>query len=124
MTYNFHEFENLLLSKLKTTSIGLAVITNAGSLIYENLQKLDNKKETLALATETILRITEIVNKLTAKIPELLIYKSTKAFLIIIPSYYQKHFYVFFGANSSSPEITQICLQNTIETFEKRYITS
>jgi len=121
MAEEYQEFENELLSKLETTSIGLAVINNSGSLCYENFKNIDDKNDILTIAAETITRISKVVKKLDTKYPEFLIFRGTKAFLILTPSLYKEHFYVIFGANSQSIGMAKICLQNAINTFEKRY---
>ena len=121
MDKEYQEFENEFLSKLETTSIGLAIINNSGSLCYENFKNIDDKNDILTIATEAITRISQVVKKLDTKYPEFLILRGTKAFLILTSSLYKEHFYVIFGANSQSMGMTKICLQNTINTFEKRY---
>ena len=115
MLIDYHECEKQLQLKLNTAKLGFVVLNDAGVPEYENLNQFKNKEQILAVAAETIQITTGKLKTLNSTLPEYMIFKGTKAFLILIPVIKDNHFYGIYGDNGLNVGMVRICLQNALE---------
>lgn len=119
MNHDFSRFKEMLVAKLTTQSLNVAVLNVQGELQYEDFG-LDNRRQAiLEIARQTIVTAQKSRGNQTCHVPEYLLYKGAEAFLLILPSRGTVNFYIIFCHNGLNVGMTRICVQNIIEIFEK-----
>ncbi len=117
---DYANFENLLISKLETSRPGIAVLDKTGNIHYESFNNLDYGKQSLEIAEETVLRLTNTVEQQKSDVPAYLILQGQNAFLILMPSIKYPHYYVVFNNNGLNVGMALLCVQNAIKAFEQQ----
>jgi hypothetical protein len=120
MERDYTEFKKLLASKLTTKSLSLAVLDDQGDLRFDDFRQGTRKNEIVEIARQTILTAKSDGTNRVRQFPEYMLYKGSDAFLLILPSKTTPNFYIIFCHNGLNVGMTRICVQNTIESFEKR----
>jgi hypothetical protein len=119
MHHDFSRFKKILAEKLTTQSLNVAVLNIQGELQYEDFGPDSRRQAILEIARQTIVTTQTSRGNQACHVPEYLLYKGTEAFLLILPSRETVNFYIIFCHNGLNVGMTRICVQNTIEIFEK-----